>query len=76
MSISKERAQELAIEHVSQLDLRGYRYEFVGISFDEKWPNEWGAVFDVFTPNGNLMDGPVVFVVEKETGIVRGFEPS
>jgi hypothetical protein len=75
MTISKDRAQALAIEHVRQLDLRGYRYEFAGISFDENWPDEWGAIFDVYTPGGHLMDGPVIFVVEKKTGIVRGFEP-
>jgi hypothetical protein len=75
MSISKEQAKELAIAHVRSLDLRGFRYEFVGVSFDEKWSDEWGAVFDVYTPAGNLMDGPVVFVVEKDTGRVRGFEP-
>jgi hypothetical protein len=74
MTISKEEAKNVAISHVKSLDLKGYRYEFVGISFDQKWANEWGAVFDVFTPNGHLMDGPVVFVVEKDTGHVRGFE--
>jgi hypothetical protein len=75
MTISKEEAKALAISYVSSLDLRGYRYEFVGISFNDKWPNEWGAVFDVYTPRGNLMDGPVVLVVEKDTGRVREFEP-
>lgn len=74
MAISREQAKDLAIAYVHALDLRGYRYEFVGISFDEQWSDEWGAVFDVYTPSGNLMDGPVVFVVEKETGRVRGFE--
>lgn len=73
--ISKDKAKELAIEHVMKLDLRGYKYSFVGISFDEKWPGEWGVIFDVYTPSGNLMDGPVIFVVEKDTGRVRGFEP-
>lgn len=75
MTISKEQAKDLAIAYVNSLDLRGYRYEFSGISFDKNWPNEWGAVFDVYTPQGHLMDGPVVFVVEKDTGRVRSFEP-
>ena len=76
MAISREQAKELAMAYVASLDLRGYQYEFVGISFDEKWPNEWGAVFDVYTPSGNLMDGPVIFVVEKNSGQVRGYEPN
>ena len=75
MTVSREQAKDLAISYVGGLDLRGYRYEFVGISFNEKWSDEWGAVFDVYTPNGNLIDGPVIFVVEKSTGRVRGYEP-
>lgn len=74
-SISKDEAKTLALAYVNSLDLKGYRYEFIGISSNEKYPNEWGAVFDVYTPGGNLMDGPVVFVVEKDSGCVRGFEP-
>jgi len=74
MSISRDQAKELAIEHVRNLDLRGYRYQFVRITYDENWSGEWGAIFDVYTPAGHLMDGPVVFAIEKDTGRVRGFE--
>ena len=70
-SISKDEAKALALTYIDSIDLKGFRYEFVGISFDENWPNEWGAVFDAYTPNGNLMDGPVVFVVEKDSGRVN-----
>lgn len=75
MTISKEEAKALAISYFNSLDLRGYFYEFVGVSFNEKWPNEWGIIFDSYTPKGNLLDGPVVLVVEKDTGRVREFEP-
>jgi len=70
MAVSREQAQELAVAHVGTLNLRGYRYEYVGTSFDAEWPDEWGVVFDVYTPDGHLMDGPVIFAVEKETGRV------
>lgn len=73
-SISKDEAKTLALTYIDSLDLKGYRYEFAGISSNENWPNEWGVVFDVYTPNGNLIDGPVVFVVEKDSGRVRSFE--
>ncbi|CAN7457547.1 hypothetical protein LJR232_002920 [Aquipseudomonas alcaligenes] len=75
MAISKEQAKTLAISHVNNLDLRGYRYEFIGISSNEKWPDEWAAVFDVYAPSGSLIDGPIVFVVEKTSGRVRDYEP-
>ncbi len=73
--ITKDKARELAIAHVQTLELRGFRYEFVGISSSESRENEWGAIFDVFTPSGNLMDGPAVFVIDKRTGQVGGFKP-
>lgn len=75
MTVSRKRAKELEVSYVESLDLRGYRYEFVGTSFNEAWPDEWAAVFDVYSPGGNLVDGPVVFVVEKDSGRVRGYEP-
>ncbi|GAC1034697.1 hypothetical protein thsps21_55260 [Pseudomonas sp. No.21] len=75
MTVSRERAKELAVSYVDSLDLRGYRYEFAGISFNEKSPDEWSAVFDVYSPSGSLVDGPAVFVVEKDSGRVRGYEP-
>lgn len=34
-----------------------------------------GVIFDVYTPEGNLMDGPLVLVVECDSGRVRGFAP-
>lgn len=74
MSVSRSDAKKLAVEYVESMDLKGYRYEFVGISYSDNWPDQWSAVFDVYTPKGNLMDGPVVFVVEKATGKVRDFE--
>ena len=74
MNISKEQAERLALAYVESLDMKGWRYEFVGITSPRNWPDEWSAVFDVYTPNGNLMDGPVVFMVERRTGRVRGYE--
>jgi hypothetical protein len=50
----------------------GFRYEFVGISASENYPDEWGAVFNVYSPTGSLMDGPAVLAVEGATGRVSG----
>jgi hypothetical protein len=75
VAVSREQAKDLAIAYVATLDLKGYRYEYVGTSFDANWPDEWGVVFDIYSPGGNLVDGPVVFAVEKETGRVRTFRP-
>ncbi|HSV71243.1 MAG TPA: hypothetical protein VLI72_14135 [Methylibium sp.] len=74
--ISREQAQQLAVQYVQGLDLRGYRYDPVEVACRDKFPDEWDVVFDVYTPSGNLMDGPVIIVVEKATGKVRDIEPS
>lgn len=73
MAIDDGQAQHLATEHVCRLDLRGYRYEFAGVNRSAGSPPAWAAVFDVYTPAGNLLDGPVVFVVDGRTGEVRAF---
>lgn len=72
-TISREEAKEIALAHIAELDLKGYRYEFAGISSSKNWPDEWGAVFDVYSPSGSLVDGPVVLVIEKNSGRIRGF---
>jgi hypothetical protein len=52
MAVSREEAKNLALAYVSRLDLKGFRYEFVGISASENYPDEWGAVFDIYSPTG------------------------
>jgi len=71
MTVLKEKATELAVAHVRTLDLKGFRYEHVSTSINAILTNEWNVVFDVYSPSGNLMDGPVVLVVERDTGLVR-----
>lgn len=71
----REKAKELAIAYVNTQDLKGFRYEFVGVSENKNWPDEWGVIFDVYPPSGGVLDGPEIIVVEKKTGRVRGYEP-
>lgn len=75
MLISSDEARQLALNYVNSLDLKGFEYRLVSISYEKNWPNEWGVIFDVYTPEGSLMDGPLVLVVECDSGRVRGFEP-
>jgi hypothetical protein len=34
-------------------------------------PDDWGVVFDRFTAEGNVLDGPIVVLVDKRTGRAR-----
>ena len=65
--ISDEAAIAQAKAHVSQLDLRGWRYDCVGVS---RVRGQVGVLFDTFSPSGSLVDGPVIFLVDPETGKV------
>jgi hypothetical protein len=33
--------------------------------------NDWGMVFDCITPEGSVLDGPMVVLVDKQTGRAR-----
>jgi hypothetical protein len=69
--VDQTEARKLAEDFLSQQDLRGYSYIFSGVTYDDRWPDEWGIVFDVYSPEMSLIDGPVVLVVSKTTGEVR-----
>lgn len=70
MNISENQARELVENHLTEQDLKGFRYEFLKISYDEKHPNEFGVVFNIYTPENSLIDGPAVFIVDKNSGDV------
>lgn len=42
MPISRDEARQLALNYVSSLDLKGFEYRLLSISYDKNWPNEWG----------------------------------
>ena len=67
MSLSELEARELAEKYISEQDLRGYKYEFVKVNFDEKRPHEYGVIFNVYSSENSLIDGPAVFIVDKTT---------
>lgn len=69
--LSEESAIELVEKHMSQQDLRGYKYEFLKIETKEHRPEVYGVVYNVYSPEGSIIDGPAVFIVDKETREVR-----
>ena len=67
-------AKEVAERFVSTLELRGYTATFVEARKHERWPKEWSVIFDLRSARGNVMDGPMVVVVDEPTGSARLFE--
>lgn len=71
MNVSDAEAKRLVEDFLAKQDLKGYRYEFVRVNFNNKYPDEYGAVFNVYSPEGSLIDGPAVFIVNKNSRKVR-----
>jgi hypothetical protein len=67
MSLSEVEVKELVEDFLAKQDLKGHRYEFVKVNFDDKYPDEYGAVFNVYTSDDSLIDGPAVFIVDKNS---------
>lgn len=70
MSISENEAREVVEKHLSEQDLKGYRYEFVKVSYTKKRPDEYDVVFNIYSPENAIIDGPAVFIVDKNSGEV------
>ncbi|MEL8054797.1 MAG: hypothetical protein AAGK66_01465 [Pseudomonadota bacterium] len=66
---SATQAQEIAERYIqdgaTQTD---WRFEFVEVS---KRPDKvfWAVIFDVYSPENTLVDGPVVILVRKRDGL-------
>lgn len=71
--IDSDQAGQLAIAYVSSLNLKGYRYEYSGVNKEKYYTGEWGVMFDVYAPEGHLMDNHAIFFVNPETGKIRAF---
>jgi hypothetical protein len=80
--ISEADAATLAKSYVALLELqgklRGWRYDYVGVS-QKRGPirgmaDAYGVVFDAYSPSGSLVGGPVIFLVDAISGEVSTFE--
>lgn len=69
--IDEEQAQKLAELFLQKQPHRGHTYSFSGVTSNEKRPEVYGVIFDIYTPDKNLLDGPLVMLVDKQTGEVR-----
>ncbi len=71
MSLSEMEVKGLVDNFLSKQDLRGFRYEFLKVSVDEKYQGEVSAIYNVFTPEDSLVDGPAVLIIDENSKAVR-----
>lgn len=68
--IDEFRARELAEKFLEKQDGQGHAYKFVTVKSSERHLESYGVIFDVYTPKNDLLDGPIVMLVDKQTGEV------
>jgi hypothetical protein len=74
--MTQSEARTVAETFISATDMRGYSVVYADASKDEKTPDEWLVRFDLYSPNGGLVDSPTFVFVNEKTGLARFFEGS
>ncbi|WP_161390034.1 hypothetical protein [Croceibacterium xixiisoli] len=72
--VSLEQAKLLADEYIAAQDLRGWRFEIVEAHRAGSDPDNWTVIVDRSSPEGGLVDGPQILIVNGASGEVRTFE--
>ncbi|MEI4508299.1 hypothetical protein WBQ88_13210 [Sphingopyxis sp. CCNWLW253] len=72
--ISEQQAKDLAAEYLAKQDLLGWRFDVAEAHRAGIDPSNWTVIFDRFSPEGTVVDGPQVLVVNGMTGEVRTLE--
>ncbi|WIA58334.1 hypothetical protein N6H05_11235 [Sphingobium sp. WTD-1] len=72
--VSLEDAMSLAKSYLSRQDLKGWRFEVAEAQRHPTDAANWSVIVDRFSPEGGLVDGPQILIVNGETGDVRTFE--
>lgn len=65
--IDRTEAARLALDYLER-DSRGYTFKLVRTN---EHPDDWAIVFEVMAPSGYALDGPIVLLVDFESGVVR-----
>jgi len=68
-----EEARIVAEGFLQSQEMRGYKAIFADARIRHRYPNEFAVVFDLFKGD-DLIDGPMVVIVDKTTQKARFFE--
>jgi hypothetical protein len=72
--ISLEQAKALAEDYIAEQDLKGWRFEVADVHRAGADPDNWSIIVDRFSPEGGIVDGPQILIVNGSTGEVRTLE--
>jgi hypothetical protein len=69
--ISEDEARAIGQAYLEK-NSAGYTFQFSPTP--QTRPDDWTMVFDVITASGSVLDGPIIVVVDKQTGRARSFK--
>jgi|EndMetStandDraft_4_1072995.scaffolds.fasta_scaffold691136_1 hypothetical protein len=72
--MTEDDARAAAELLIKNSEMRGYTAKFAEVLTHPRFPNEYSVVFDVYTPEGNIFDGPLIVIVDQTNGETRFFD--
>jgi len=66
MKLSRERAEELALEYVNKDKNENYKLTLISVEESKISKKYWAAAFEVRTSEGHIIDGPLLILVDDD----------
>ncbi|MFG0212809.1 hypothetical protein ACFU8X_06880 [Brevibacillus porteri] len=66
MNLSREQAEKLALEYVNKDKSDYYKLTLLSVEVSKISTQYWAATFEVTTPEGHIIEGPVLILVDDE----------
>lgn len=72
--MTEDEARAAADSLLETMDKKGHGIAFVEAKPSTRYPGEWNVIYDLFSPQGTLIDGPVVIIVDENSAEARLME--
>ncbi|NPC93904.1 hypothetical protein HOO54_17195 [Bacillus sp. WMMC1349] len=74
MKLSRERAEQLALEYVNKDKNGNYQLVLIGVEVSKVSLKYWAATFEVRTLEGHSIEGPLLILVDDNLEEAMGLE--
>jgi len=64
IKLSRERAKQLALDYVNKDRHKNFELELMGVEMSKISPKYWAASFEVKTSEGDILEGPLLILVD------------
>jgi hypothetical protein len=67
MNLTREQAEKIALEYVRREQSGNYTLNLLRVEVSQISPKYWAASFEVRAVTGNVIDGPLLILVDDES---------